>query len=710
MGFLSPGLKKLLFVSAVIFVSGSASAATKHVQVGQIFFKDIDSNTVNPAITTINVGDTVEWDWVEGTHSTTSGSCQGESCSPDGLWSSRSDLTAGATFSYTFNTAGTFTYYCIPHMGTMLGTVIVINPADFTVSFSDATGGNVGGPIFPGQHTVFDGSIVASNGFNSVVTLSCQPGTTAPPSPCSPTPVNGTPDFPFTITVGATTPGHYSFSVQGTDGTLTHSFPNLNFDVVDFGIAAPSPSTTAFYNLASTSISTSTTVTLTAVGSLPDLVTLACENNTLPPGATCNFVPAGPYDPTASAPVTVSVTITIPAATAAKDYNVLLDATTDTNAGGATKTQALLLHVVQFAPSAFTPSAITIGAGNVSDPATTQLTASSNFLNPSTVTLACSAGLPAGGACNFSPNNGVAGNFPSSQSVIASVPFNTPAGASTLIVTATGNSGGASFAQTQSLTLNIPSPALSLGVTSGTPVNMVNNSFSAPVSVQITPTNLAGTVNLSCGSLPAGVTCHFLPSANVNVNGRVTTVELVLEAKAAAPNVYGNITLNADATINSTSVTGTAGLGQLTISAPGATTNVTLNVTAVNSASNSALINIGDPNLQITASVSNSGGVYSSAVWDVGFSNPVILVPASNPTCSQLLPTVISCNVGDVPNGNSSYSFKVVPMFGRSLTINNWLTSSTAGDSNLADNAVTAPTVQIRLRPLARKGLVPKTP
>src|SRR5260370_2252157 len=354
---LSLGLRKLLFVSAVLCVSASATAATKHVNTGNIFFTDVSSNTSNPAITTINVGDTVEWDWVNGTYTVASGTCAGSSCSPDGLWDS-GEFLFPHTFSRTFNAPGTFTYYCKPHLVEMQGTVIVINPADFTVAVSDSSGGNVGGLIFPRQQTVFEGNVAASNGFNSVVSLSCQPGATALPSPCSPAPVSAAPDFSFTITAGAATPGHYSFAAQGTGGGLTHSFPNLNFDVVDFGIAAPSPASITAFSQSSSTISTSTTVTLTAVGSLPDLVTLACDKSTLPGGlmgsATCNFAPPGPfYNPTAGAPVTVTVSITVPAATAAHEYNWLLDATSDTNAGSVTKTQPITLHIVTFVAAAF---------------------------------------------------------------------------------------------------------------------------------------------------------------------------------------------------------------------------------------------------------------------------------------------------------------------------------------------------------------------
>lgn len=714
MDLLSPGLRKLLFLSAVISVSIPIAAATKHVDVGNIFFTDVASNTSNPAITVINVGDTVEWDWVTdgGTHTTTSGSCQGGGCAPDGLWDHLITFE-NTLFSRTFNTPGTFTYYCIPHGPLMQGIVIVVQPGDFTVSVFDSTGGTVGGPIFPGQQMVFDGAVAASNEFKNAVSLSCQPGATGLPSTCTPSPANETPTFNFTITAGANIPGHYSFNAQGTDGTLTRFFPDLNFDVVDFGIAAPVPSSiTAFSKPASTSTSSSTTVTLSAAGSLPDSVILACENNTLPMGWTCNFPPPGFYNPTASVPADVGVSVTVPAATPSQDYSLLLDATSDTNAGSATKTQPLTLHVVQFNASAFSPGSVTIGAGNVSNAATTQLTASPNFSG--TVTMACTAGLPAGGVCSFSPDNGMVASFPAPpQLMTVYVPFNTAANSPTLTVTATGNSGGVSAMQNQPLTLNIPSPALSEGTPSPATVTMVNNSFSLPVTVLITPTNLAGMVTLSCGNLPPGVTCNFLPSATVNVNGKPVSVAVIFEANGAtAPSVATNITINADATINDTPVSNNVKLTQLNINAPDATTDVTLNVAAVNSVTSSTLINIGDPNLKITASVNNGGSTYSAAVWEIGFSNPVILVSASatNATCTQLLPTAISCDVGDVPNGSSTYSFRVAPLFGRSLVINNLLTSASIGDSNLTDNVPTPLTVPIRPRPLARKGLVPKTP
>jgi plastocyanin len=706
------GLRNRFLSLALLWLSATAAAATKHVQVGNIFFRDVESGT---STTTINVGDTVEWDWVQdgGTHTTTSGTCSGVSCTPDdATWNNPVDPDH-TVFSRTFNTPGVFPYFCVPHQAFMQGTVIVT--ADFTVDVSDADGGSTG-PIFPGQQAVFDGMVVGSTGYNKTVTLSCQSGTPTLPSPCTPDPLSGiptgtpTPTFNFTITAGANSTGHYSFSAQGTDGALTHFFPNLNFDVVDFGMAAPLPaSVTAFSDPASASTSSSASVTLTAVGSLPNAVSLSCESNSASdPSCTTAF-----YSPVDGAPVSAPVSLSVPANKPVQDYNVILDATSSTSAGPpVTKNQTLVLHVVQFNAASFAPGAVTIGAGNVSNPATTQLTTNGTFVNPVTATMACTAGLPAGGACSFSPNHGVVTGFPSGQSVVVSVPFNTPAANPNLTITATANSGEVMFVQSQSLTLHIPAPSLSLSTPS--PVTMVNNSFSPPVTVQITPTNLAGTVSLSCGSLPANVFCHFLPSATVKVNGGPMTFAVVFEAKGATPGPPATININANATINSLPVS-TSVSPQLTINAPGATTDVSLGVTAINTITNSSkLINVGDPNLKITASVNNIGGsTYSSPTWEIGFSNPVILLPASvtNATCSQLSPTAISCSLSDVASGGSSSpSFNVAPQSGRSLDINNWLTSATTGDSNLNDNSATPPTVQVRPRPLARRGLVPKTP
>src|SRR5215831_19164721 len=107
----------LVTIASLFVYTNSASAATINVTVGpngELVF--------SPSSVTINPGDTVQWTWGSSGHSSTSG-IPG---APNGIWNS-GILNQGATFSHTFNSAGTFPYYCIPHGACcgMVGTVIV---------------------------------------------------------------------------------------------------------------------------------------------------------------------------------------------------------------------------------------------------------------------------------------------------------------------------------------------------------------------------------------------------------------------------------------------------------------------------------------------------------------------------------------------------------------------------------------------------------
>ncbi len=94
-------------------------AGMASVTVGGASNTFVDSQS-GSSTTTINAGQTVQWTWAGGSHSTTSGNC----CTASGVWDS--GLKSGGTFSYTFMTAGTFPYFCTVHgaMG-MTGTVVV---------------------------------------------------------------------------------------------------------------------------------------------------------------------------------------------------------------------------------------------------------------------------------------------------------------------------------------------------------------------------------------------------------------------------------------------------------------------------------------------------------------------------------------------------------------------------------------------------------
>src|SRR6266850_3713991 len=115
---------------AVLSCSIASRAATVGVQVGS------GGNHFVPAVTNINVGDRVIWTWVGNNHDTVS---------TTGLWTS-SVTNAGASFTNTFNTAGSFPYECTIHFQFgMTGTIIVSGAANVspTVSITNLSSGAV---------------------------------------------------------------------------------------------------------------------------------------------------------------------------------------------------------------------------------------------------------------------------------------------------------------------------------------------------------------------------------------------------------------------------------------------------------------------------------------------------------------------------------------------------------------------------------------
>src|SRR6516225_3945759 len=144
-----------IIVPFVAFYPTAGSAATVTVTVNGSYY----SFFVTPASVTIHPGDEVKWTWGSDFHSTTSGSPG----MPSGIWDS-GVINSGATFTHTFNTAGTFPYYCTVHGQCcgMVGTVRVVapsptptpppmpgppvvttNPATFMASFSAALDGSL---------------------------------------------------------------------------------------------------------------------------------------------------------------------------------------------------------------------------------------------------------------------------------------------------------------------------------------------------------------------------------------------------------------------------------------------------------------------------------------------------------------------------------------------------------------------------------------
>ena len=118
-------MRSACLVLGALTVSSPASTAgaTATVLVGN------GGLVFTPATTQIALHDSVVWDWRGAFHSTTSGTTSGASAMPDGLWDSGVVASASHTFTNTFNSSGTFPYYCSLHYASgMKGTIIVSAP------------------------------------------------------------------------------------------------------------------------------------------------------------------------------------------------------------------------------------------------------------------------------------------------------------------------------------------------------------------------------------------------------------------------------------------------------------------------------------------------------------------------------------------------------------------------------------------------------
>ena len=98
----------LLFVS----ITALSFAQTSHIV-------EVKNFVFVPETLNISVGDTVVWQWIEGTHTTTSDSTTGQN-----VWNEPIDA-GHQVFRFVITAPGTHGYYCIPHQGLgMVGTIV----------------------------------------------------------------------------------------------------------------------------------------------------------------------------------------------------------------------------------------------------------------------------------------------------------------------------------------------------------------------------------------------------------------------------------------------------------------------------------------------------------------------------------------------------------------------------------------------------------
>ncbi len=122
-----------LLVGIIFLVAaGSTHSATHEVDVRNVEF--VPGNLI------IEVGDSVHWTWVEGTHTVTSG--PGSSDPQAGDLFDTPLQGPGSEFGYRFNEAGQFPYFCRPHESLgMTGNITVEAPSGILDAEDDVPDG-----------------------------------------------------------------------------------------------------------------------------------------------------------------------------------------------------------------------------------------------------------------------------------------------------------------------------------------------------------------------------------------------------------------------------------------------------------------------------------------------------------------------------------------------------------------------------------------
>ncbi len=242
------------------------------------------------------------------------------------------------------------------------------------------------------QNVTWSGTLTALNGYSGSVTLSC---TTGAPGTCAATPQTVTPTAigaAFSVTLGSATAGTFNFTIQGTDGTLTHATPTETLTVTDFAIAVTATPNTTVVNQ-----NVTWSGTLTALNGYSGSVTLSCTTGA--PG-TCAATPQT-LTPTS---IGTAFSVTLGSATVGT-FNFTIQGT-DGTLTHATPTEPLTVGTDVAWTDTGDASAAVLAGQSASYTFSAAPVGVSAF--SSAVSFACS-GVPALTSCGFSPTTIAAG-------------------------------------------------------------------------------------------------------------------------------------------------------------------------------------------------------------------------------------------------------------------------------------------------------------
>ena len=472
---------------------------------------------------------------------------------------------------------------------------LVITPDfQFSVTNSPLT-------TFTGQAATFSGTATAVNGYASSVTLTCSGGTTAPPTTCTPSPATLTPanKTPFTVTVGGDA-GDYDFNINavGSDSShLAHTLP-VTLHLISFWLTTPSPSSVT---VARGATSSPVNFQVTASGSFSQSVTVSCTTDIS--GASCDLSPGTTVNPTSSAPVNMTASVTVPAGTAAGSYPVTIQATTAGMPTPLTTSFTLVVTAnpdfVLTQPDAFPE----VNAGSMGSTGLISITALDDF--NSAVTLSCPSTYGAG-SCTISPVS--VSLFPATATLTIN---GTSFAAGAYSLTITGTSG--SRVHSLPVSFNVGDYSISGTKTiSGKPGQQATASLTLTSSY-----SYSGKINASCdASALSGAMCTIAPENPITVaqNANASLNVTINVPNDANPGAY-------DFKINTQDTSG----------APSHSTTISLNI------AQDFIVTSSTPSQTVTAG--QTSGPYALRVLPVGssFDGAVSLA------CTSGLPSGAQC-------------------------------------------------------------------
>ena len=378
--------------------------------------------------------------------------------------------------------------------------------------------------LFPNQTSNFTGTLKATFGYNSQVTISCDPAATAVPSTCTGTTATPTPGgVAFSVNAGNNAAGDFNFNVKGLGAdtnSTTHLSP-VTLHVIDFGLGAPSP---AAMTVNSGSLSNPVSLQVTGGGSFSGTVALTCVG--LPAGATCNFAPSSSVQPTSSSPVNVTLTLSTQSSMAASSSSFTVRA--NTSGAPAAKSQTISLTVTtnpDYSVSA-SPTTVTSVAGGSPKFA---LTFTPVHSYAGMVNVSCSTSL-SGASCGASPTAANLSGGAASSTITVAIPGGaTPGTYPVSVVSSDATSGSPAHNLSLSLVV-VPDFSLTAPGNTATVTRGQTAQFSVAVAGVSGAFNTA--ISFSCSGLPAQTSCAFTP-ASVTPGSGTSTATLRVSTTAA---------------------------------------------------------------------------------------------------------------------------------------------------------------------------------